>query len=56
MINVFWDRIRRKLIFLIFGDDVFLLKDMWEKFFILDVAIFCKDIEWCGLGDLFYVD
>lgn len=45
MTNAFWDRIRRKLIFLIPGDDVPSLKDMWEKFFILDVAIPCKDIE-----------
>lgn len=29
---------------------------MWEKFFILDVAIPCKDIEWCGLGDSPHAD
>lgn len=51
MTNAFWDRIRWKT-FLTPGDDLLSL----ETFYILDVAIPCKDIEWYGLGDSPHAD
>lgn len=55
MTNAFWDRIRRN-IFNTWWWCPLTERQMWEKFFILDVAIPCKDIEWCGLRDSPHAD